>query len=63
MTRMTMAALPMVEVTDGVSAKLSATQGWERRGGEEITHCNNIASHCIAEGEISSNSNKYIQES
>lgn len=28
MTRMTMAALPMVEEIDGESVKLSATQAW-----------------------------------
>ena len=30
---------------------------------KELTHCNNIASHYIAEREIPSNSNKYIKES
>lgn len=62
MTRMTMAALPMVEEMDGESIKLSATQVSGKRREEELTHCDDIASYCVAEGEIASNSNKYIQE-
>ena len=28
-----------------------------------LTHCYDIASHCIAKGEIPSDSNKYVEES
>ena len=34
-----------------------------RKGDVGLTHCDDIASHRVAEGEIPSNSNKYIQES
>ena len=60
MTRMTMAAFPMVEVIDGRSVKLPAIQVRGKKREETLTHCNNIATHCIAEGEIPSDSNKYI---
>ena len=36
MTRMTIAALPMVEVIDGESVKLSATQTWGKGGNRSL---------------------------
>lgn len=63
MTRMTMAALPMVEDIDGASATLSATQTWRRNMESGLTHRNDIASHCITEGQIPGNSNKDVEES
>ena len=63
MTRMTMAALPMVEEIDGMSIRLSDTRFCGRKVEKELTHRYNIGSHCITEGEIPSDSNEYIQES
>ena len=60
MTRMTIAALPMVEEIDGRSIRLSDTQFCGRKVEKELTHCNNIGSHCITKREIPSDSDKYI---
>ena len=62
MTRTTIAALPMVEDIDGASA-LSATQTWGRNRESGLTHRNDIASHCITEGQITCNSDKDVEES
>ena len=62
MTRMTMAALPIVEETDGRSNKFVNYPTREGQTGG-LTHCYDIASHCIAEGEIPSDSDKHIEES
>lgn len=62
MTRITMAALPIVAETDGRSCRTISYLGMRRSRERELTHCNDITSHCVAKGEIPGNSNKYIQE-
>ena len=61
MTRITIAALPMVEKIDGASAPRLAKCGWGC--GMLLTHSNDIASHGVPERKITGDCNKYIDES
>jgi hypothetical protein len=57
MTRMTIAAFPIVEATDGTSTAVSVWWTWLK--GPEVgilTHANNITGNIVTEGKISSNS-------
>ncbi len=45
-----------------VGLSIVSYPGVEKKKENELTHRNNVASNCIAEGEIPSNSNKDVQE-
>lgn len=57
MTKITMAALPMVDATDGGSIiTLSAGQTVTFRSRRRLTHRDNVAVNTVAEGHVTGNS-------
>lgn len=60
----TMAALAMVELTEGASVSQSRSVNYPPRvlGRELLTHADNIATHCVAERQISGDGDKDIEK-